>query len=89
MAALPEYRHSQKQKDIPSTTHGLVNHLGYKHLGSDVLIPFYLSKKFVYNDCVLKKIKIHNIFMCSEDINKSVLFYEFMKPIDFSNIPRY
>jgi hypothetical protein len=43
------------------------------------------------NDCVFKKIKIHNNFMykLSEDINKSVLFNEFLKKNDFSNIPRY
>jgi hypothetical protein len=43
------------------------------------------------NDCVFKKNKFRNYFMykLSEDINKSVLFKEFMKKIDFSNIPRY
>jgi hypothetical protein len=43
------------------------------------------------NNCVLKKIKIHNNFMykLSEDRNKSVLFNEFIQKIDFSNISRY
>jgi hypothetical protein len=29
------------------------------------------------------------MYKLSEDINKSVLFNEFMKNIDFLNIPRY
>jgi hypothetical protein len=41
--------------------------------------------------CFKKKIKILINFMykLSEDINKSLLFNEFMKKVDFLNIPRF